>query len=134
MRQALYFGHPVNTYNTNLEGRMIFAIKEFFPDWLIENPNQPIHEKNYQEWKARTGSGMNYYYQEVLPKCTMGVFLPFRDGSFGAGVFGEAKFIQDLGHPIYKINPRGNSIWLLDLSRVHVLSVEETRARIKLPY
>ena len=132
MSKRLYFGHPVNTYNTDLEARLIQQISEAFPDWEIENPNQKCHQEGYNRWKESTGNGMKYFTEQVLPSCQGGIFLPFRDGAWGAGVFKEAKFYSDKGQPIWVIASDGN-IMPLELSSVQSLSVEETRARIRTP-
>jgi len=60
-----------------------------------------------------------------------GIFLPFEDGMFGAGVFGEARFLKDRKKLIYEINSSGivTRMEVLDLSRE--LSIEDTRARIR---
>lgn len=126
----LYFGHPVNVYNTELERELVKIIMEKLPGWEIENPSQPHHEEGYQNWKARTGNGMDYYTMEVLPGCHGGIFLPFRDGMWGAGVFAEAKFFADQGRPIWEISPTG-AIASPKLMIVHPLSVKETRLRIR---
>ena len=132
MKPKLYFGHPVNVYDTELETKLLKRILAAFPSCEIENPNQPIHEKGYQDYKARTGNGMDYYNVEVLPKCVGGIFLPFRDGKWGAGVFKEAQRIEELGCFILKIDWQ-EGIFAMDLGdeASQVLTVEETRARIR---
>ena len=147
----MYFGHPVNTYNTDLEKELLEAIQSFFSDGVapveIENPNQPHHSKNYLKWKETHGDGMRYFFEEVLPSCDVGVFLPFRDGAFGAGVFGEMKWFYEKGLDIFTIYAHGTIfpvfwngvLWIRRLRNedkkfedlVKVLSVEETRARIR---
>jgi len=103
MLKRLYFGHPVNTYNTDLESQLLQRISESFPDWEIENPNQKCHQEGYAHWKETTGNGMDYFTKQVLPSCQGGVFLPFRDGAWGAGVYKEAKFYADQGYSIWTI-------------------------------
>ena len=132
MKQKIYFGHPINVYDTELESFLMKKIYEVFPDAEIENPNQKHHAEGYKRYSDSGGRGMDYYFKEVLPNCQAGIFLPFRDGKWGAGVFGEARFIFDLGRPILKIDPLGTiRIFLPDLAEV--LTVEETRARIRMP-
>lgn len=130
MQKRLYFGHPVNVYNTDLENQLLQKISEHFLDWDIENPNQKCHQEGYTHWKETTGNGMDYFTKQVLPSCQGGVFLPFRDGAWGAGVYKEAKFYADQGHPIYMIVLDG-IITPLDLSTIQSLTVEETRSRIR---
>ncbi|MBI5004762.1 MAG: hypothetical protein HZC04_01070 [Candidatus Lloydbacteria bacterium] len=126
----LYFGHPINTYNTTLEERLLRKISLSFPSWEIENPNQQHHQEQYERWKETTGTGMNYFIKQVLPNCHGGIFLPFRDGAWPSGVFMEAKFIADKGWPIWMIVPSGD-ITALSLSRGVSLTREETISRVR---
>ncbi len=107
MTKKIYFGHTVDLYNTPKEGELIAAIERALPQYAVENPNQPVHEEGYQTAKRETGKGMSYYFEKVLPKMDAGVFQPFADGKFGAGVFGEAEFLHEQGRPIYEITLEG---------------------------
>lgn len=129
-RKRLYFGHPINTYGTDLENHLLECISRFFAGWDIENANQKRHSEGYEHWKKMTGNGMDYFTKQVLPSCHGGVFLPFRDGKFGIGVFTEAKFYAERGLPIWAITPDG-AIAPMDLSAIQPLTVEETRSRIR---
>ena len=131
--QRLYFGHPINTYGTAFEDELLSRIRASFPDWEIENPNQPRHQEGYVEWKRTHGSGMRYYYERVLPDCHGGIFLPFRDGAWGAGVHGEAKFLSQADKPVWLISPHGFIEPVRDVGAVYALTVEETRRRIRTP-
>jgi hypothetical protein len=127
--RKIYFGHPISFYNTPVQSFLIDKISLAFPETEIVNPGLKIHGENYKKWKAETGNGMNYFFQEVLPSCAGGVFLPFEDGMFGAGVFGEAKFLSGLDRLVCEIDFEGSiSPFTLDESRC--LSVEETRKRV----
>lgn len=131
--KKLYFGHPINVYDTELETKLCEEISKIFHHlgWDIENPNKQKHQDGYQLWLKTKGNGMKYYFEEVLPACHGGIFLPFRDGAWGKGVFGEAEFLFSLGHPIWRITHDFTITKLDDLSKVRVLSVEETRLRIR---
>lgn len=125
MKMEVYFGHPINTYNTELESKLLKKIEEYFsPDWEIENPNQKHHQEGYKK------HGMGYYLEKVLSKCKAGIFLPFRDGKWGAGVFKEAERLSELNCPIFMINPAG-FIQKIDIKNAKVLTIEETRVRIR---
>ncbi len=131
MPQIIYFGHPVNFYNTEKESELIQKIQLEFPGAEIENPNQVKHQEGYKRYKGKDGkgNGMDYFFKEVLPPMTKGVFLPFEDGKFGAGVFKEANFMDESGKLIYEISLEGIiKVMEIDLSRA--LSVEETRERV----
>ena len=77
---------------------------------------------------------MLYYYQEVLPLCQAGIFLPFRDGKWGAGVFGEAEFFLKKGQLVYQITHLGAVTPIIDLEEIHPISIAETRQCTALPY
>ncbi len=132
----VYFGHPVNTYNTELEEHLLTVLPRLFPGSVIENPNQPHHQDGYQRYKRERRSGMPYFYEEVLPLCDEGVFLPFGDGAWGAGVYGEAQFLFDRGKKVWVILNRafwehGATMLLVQtLDNVTVLTPEETRLRV----
>lgn len=128
----MYFGHPINVYGTELENNLLDIISQAFPTWDIENPNQQKHADGYKRYMDASGRGMDYYFCEVLPQCQGGIFLPFRDGKYGTGVFGEAKFLSEQGCPVWQIDAEGH-ISKLDLESAQVLSVEETRERIRTP-
>lgn len=127
--RRLYFGHPINTYNSTLEERLLRQISLSFLSWEIENPNQTHHRDGYANWKE-TASKMDYFTKQVLPNCHGGIFLPFRDGAWGAGVFMEAKFFADRKLPIWMIFPDG-FIATLNLSRCAPLTREETISRVR---
>jgi len=132
MRKKLYFGHPINIYDTDVEVRLLRKISEAFPEWDIENPNQKHHADGYEHWKKTTGKGMDYFFKVVLPSCHGGIFLPFRDGKWGAGVFGEAKYLSEKGCPIWQITAEG-TIRQSNLDEAEILTVEETCSRIRTP-
>ena len=125
----MYFGHPVNFYNTEKEKELIAVIQREFPQYVIENPNQQRHSKGYERYKKETGSGMKYYYTEVLPFMAAGMFQVFEDGMFGAGVFGEAEFLHKSEKPIFEIN-LAEKIQIMMPDVLRKLSVEETRKRV----
>lgn len=128
--REIYFGHPISFYSIPMESRMEETILTVFPGFRLENPNSPIHQVKYKEWKEQKGNGMRYYFEEVLPRMAAGVFLAFpEDLRFGKGVWGEAEFLASQGKPIYEIN-LDLKIGPLVLDPSRMLSVEETRARI----
>jgi len=130
MTKKIYFGHHITLYNTEDEVRLVGHIGRVLP-YEVENPNQPHHDKAYMKRRDETGNGMDYYFEEVLPKMGAGVFIAFKDGKFGAGVFGEADFLLRAGKPIYEIDLEGRISEMASLDSSRRLSVEETRERIK---
>ncbi|MDO8496338.1 MAG: hypothetical protein Q7S43_02835 [bacterium] len=131
MGYKIYFGHPINTYDTELENRLLQRISVVFPRWFIENPNEEYHQDGYQFWKKFYGNGMDYYYKEVLPSCSAGIFLSFRDGKWGTGVFAEAEFLHNRGYSIFQIDIEGRVRKINFLDNTQALSVDETRKRIR---
>lgn len=128
MKPSIYFGHPVSVYDIPLERELVKIIERELPIFQVENPNQPHHQEGYQRY-TKQGRGMDYFFQEVLPATAAGVFLAFEDGKFGAGVFGEAKFLHEQGKPIYEITLDG-VVTGLELDDSRALTVEETRKRV----
>ena len=127
--EKIYFGHPINFYNTAKECELISIIQREFPHFVVENPNNPIHDEAYHQWKKETGNGMTYFYGVVLPRMYGGVFQSFKDGKFGSGVFGEAQILENLKKPIYEITTKGRiSPMSIDFARA--LSIEETKERV----
>ncbi len=137
MVKRVYFGHPINTYGTELENYLLDKIflagffNGIFEGWTVENPNQKHHQENCQTWKEKTGNAMNYFYECVLPECHAGIFLPFCDGKWGAGVFGEADWLVKHDCPIWEINHYGRIRKIECFQEIPFLNVEETRKRIR---
>ena len=133
--RRLYFGHPINAYDTELEKFLLIRVAATFPDWEIVNPNSPVHSAGYKAEKQLSGNGMHYFLERVVPTCQTGVFLPFREGRFGMGVWSEASVLHQLNRPVWKISAQGILAPILNLrNEPPPLSVEETRERIKFPY
>lgn len=134
MKQKIYFGHPRNTYGTELEQKLLAIISQCFPEFDIENPGQNLKHRVNQIrlWKKITGNGMNYFFFEILPKCHAGIFLPFRDDKWGAGIVGEAEFLIKKRFLVWQIDFNGIISKIgLDEIKTKALSVEETRVRIR---
>lgn len=125
----IYFGHPINTYDTEEESRLLEIIQAYFKDYEIENPNQDHHQEGYLGYRKEHGSGMQYFLGIVLPDMDAGVFRAFQDGMLGAGVYKEAEWLESNGKPIFEVNLEGK-ITPLILSEQRRLSVEETKKRV----
>ncbi len=131
-KKIIYFGHPVITYDTELESKLVRIIEEHFHDFEVENPNKPEHQKRYREYRKKFDNGMLYFFEEVLPQMDAGIFLPYKDGKLGAGVYTEAEWFYNKGKKIYEIHYTGIIRRLTVLEENRRLSVEETRARKEL--
>ena len=99
------------------------------PYYELLNPNQEEHYQNYKKWKEQYGDGMPYYYNEVLPRCEAGILLPFPEGTFGAGVGGEAKWFLDNKLQTYIIELDG-VIKLQNIDKSKILNVADTIDRV----
>jgi hypothetical protein len=131
MKQKLYYGRPVNIKSfPELDKPLLQKVVDAFPDWEIEDSGLKKHGDGYLRFKKEFGNGMEYYFQEVLPFCGGGVFLRFRDGMWGAGVYAEAKFFTDRNLPIWIVDVKGK-VRKGSLKRAKVLSIEETIERIR---
>ncbi|PJC45520.1 hypothetical protein CO037_01065 [Candidatus Pacearchaeota archaeon CG_4_9_14_0_2_um_filter_30_8] len=128
---SIYFAHPVSVYNTHLEKVLVKRLKSFFKNKNIYNPNQPHNQKNYKIWKDGTGSGMNYYFDLILPNKNIvgGVYLPFEDGMIGAGIYGEMEKLQEMKKPIFEIKKLNQIEKILKIDSSRKLSIEQTRER-----
>ncbi len=135
--EALYFAHPINVYDTPVEGAAIELILDAFPDAEIENPNQQKHQVGYVDM------GMDYFYGLVLPGCTGCVAMTFLDGRMSLGVAGEAKWFLEHSLPVWGMFPDPiNGLFvirefcdderqqLLERRAPLVLSHAETRQRV----
>lgn len=130
MKNKIYFGHPVNTYNTEFEKSIEEKINTLFSQYDILNPNGKQHQEGYQEFKKKYGNGMKYFYEEVLPQTEAGIYLLFPEGTLGAGVGGEMNYHIDNGKPVFIMNHRKDLIHERKFSNLSILSVEETRDRV----
>jgi hypothetical protein len=133
MDKIMYFAHPMNVYSTTLESKLLSIISERFPDYKIENPNQPKHKEGCEEYRRIFKNPMLYFYTQVLPKMDAGIFLPFPDGKFGAGVFGEARYMESESKPLYEITFDGK-ISEMKIDKNKALSIKDTRKRISASY
>ena len=51
--KPVYFAHPVNTYDTELEAA-VEQLAAFILCRTIESPNKPHHQDGYEQWKKNT--------------------------------------------------------------------------------
>ena len=123
--------HPVNTYDTEFELELLGAILQYFSEWTIENPNQKKHQEGYENFKRETGNGMRYFTEVVLPACGGGVYLAFYGGDIPAGVAKEVRYFLENSLPLWEITPDFKVIVRREIPERRILSVEETRARIR---
>jgi hypothetical protein len=136
--RRLYFAHPINTYNTDLEHELIQKIHEHFDrDIIIVNPSDLVHQvmvmdiKSFYDDAELASKKVMQYFLCIVASCQGGIGLPFQDGVFGAGVYKELERIAQNHHTIWSITHRGDIEIISNLSALTPLSVDETRARIR---
>jgi len=100
-----YFAHQVNAYNTDIEASVLLLIGRYFgiiPATIV-NPNTPEHQEGYTRYAgnrknlADAHKGMDYFFDEVLPRCDSGVMWGYLDGRIGLGVAGEMQKLLRAG-------------------------------------
>jgi len=74
---------------------------------------------------------MKYFIEAVLPECTGGIYLAFRDGAIPAGIAKEAKYFLENGLPLWEVTLDLELISRREIPQERVLSVADTRARIR---
>ncbi|MFZ2205410.1 MAG: hypothetical protein WAV23_02375 [Minisyncoccia bacterium] len=121
--ETIYFAHPVNTYGTAVETFCLELIRKKFPGQKIFNPNGLKHQMEYGR------KGMDYFFEEVK-QCENVVFLPFSDGSIGAGVYKEVECGFNNKSDIYIFQEDFNLLKIETLP-TKLLTIEQTRKRIK---
>lgn len=127
-KRRIYFAHPVTDYNTLWEAAALvrLAVHYDLSRCEIINPNAEIHDKAYAK------QGMDYF-NELVRLCDDFVWAPFEDRTIGAGVFKEYQsYMQSTDEPVV-VKLRRDFELELDAHphRLYVMSVEETRAKIK---
>lgn len=133
MTRNLYFAHPINVYDTELEKQILATLGESFPSWNVVNPNHPDHDAGYQRYAAKEGGrGMDYFFEDVLPEQDGVICMPFTDGMIGKGVFEETERILQRTQNAWLMSPDGIYQKIHELDSALCLSVDETRARVYL--
>ncbi len=133
----VYFAHPINVYNTDLEARLIERIT-FTPELskcVLENPNTEAHTRAYEARKQTTTDPM-VYFEEVVATCNALVFLAFPDGKISGGVWREILAGSRDKLSLFEIFPSGQ-IWHISYAALYPptrpLSREDTIARVRYP-
>ena len=127
----MYYMHPINTYGTELERLQLSDLHlRFGSSWEIVNPNAPEHQRAEEERKQKTGDGMPYFVS-LAEACEGGVFLPFRDWKIPAGIAKEVRSLLGRNCRVWELRHDGRLIHVRELDERRVLSVVETRARIR---
>jgi hypothetical protein len=133
---SIYVAHPINTYETPIEDRLIAQIRLKWYKHPIVNPGSPQHQEVVARLKAEnpTTNVMEYFVQ-LASQSEILVALPFPDGKWGRGVYKEAEAVfRQKGHYVWVAHPSTLRISRVNALTAHVaLSVEETRNRVYFP-
>jgi|GEM_PF-4409694 len=118
-----YFAHHVPDYGTKREADAIVVIES--AGFEIDNPNLPEHAAGYR------AQGMDYFLGRIAT-CDALAFQRFATGEIGAGVGKEVGKAVELGIPVYEIVE--DALNPIDGSAIadNALSIDETRAMIRL--
>lgn len=131
---CLYFAHPINTYDTELEEALLERIRETFPRMRILNPNDPQYSEGWGRYQQQYGNPMLYFVVEIMPICTGGtIALPYRDGMWSPGVFFEMMETYTVDRPVWTITPDGR-IRRENQLPSGLLTLKENRAYSRKPY
>ena len=139
---VLYFAHPINTYHTELERKLLALLAVKWRGDTIVNPSDEVHEREVARLKASDPkANVMPYFLSLARSAKEVVVLPFGDGMWGTGVWDEAEAVLDV--------MAGRYVWVIDHHEVTAgsptptirfvpklkselrLSVEATRARIR---
>lgn len=121
----VYFAHPVGIYNTPYEKNCLETIKANLPGCEIVDPNTKESRDAYQE------RGFTYF-RELAASCDEIVVVPFRDGSWGMGVYQEMLLMKETGRAVHKVD--GGSFMTLtdeDIEAIDPMGIAQTRAKNK---
>lgn len=136
-QKLIYFAHPINTYKTSLEQKLLNLLAARWKDDIIVNPADRKHEVVVQKLKENNpDANVMGYFVDLVKSCDAVVVLPFGDGKWGAGVYKEAEAVLNLqnGKWVWVIDPITYDIrFVPKLNPKLCLSVEETRSRVRNP-
>lgn len=122
MNKYCYFARPVTFYGTKFDEEAMLIIKA--RGWKLVDPSLEFHQKGYDV------NGMSYF-ENLVKTCDAFVYLPFDDETISAGVAKEFRVAYWYGMPRFRINYSEGLLRMDDLPYSRVLTVAETRARIK---
>ncbi len=131
----IYFAHPVNTYKTEVEKNCLDIINQNL-DGRVMNPGDDFLQGKFLEYRAEHPDTYMDFFKELVSRCDVIVYLPFRDKKIGAGAWFEVKEVMEKGHDGYEIDLENETMNKVDLDYVNAnkLSIDETRIRIKTKY
>lgn len=130
-RKHLYYMRPMNLYGTELDFVLLRHINHLYGfDWEVVDPNTKTHQEAYENMKRETGDGMPYF-AALARNCHAGVFVPFPDGMIPAGVAREVTALLQRGCYVEELRYDGRKFRTRSLDTRRVLTVEETRSRIR---
>lgn len=123
-----YFAHPISMYKTDIEKECMQILKEYNFDSL--NPSD--YQEDFNKYRENHPTGYMAYFKGLVDKCSSVSYLPFSDGSIGAGIVYEAEYGHSKGYNIYEIDYINKSIKKVDINHVidNQLSIDDTRKKL----
>lgn len=143
MTISVYFSHPITHYNTDFEWEcmgtilnLLTPIGEDIQEDKIQlfNPNQKWLSALYEKRKEEGHESPFSIFEEIAAACDIVVGVTFFDGWLGAGVSTECDTGKKNEKDVYMLYlNEGRKLFFpfTDISHYRVLSVDETRERIR---
>ena len=126
--KRLYLAHPVTLYGTPAKTALVQGLTAC--GWDVVDPEGPEHGAAYRE------RGMSYF-TDMVATCDALGYLPFEDGSVGAGVAREILEALVRGLPVYYLMSAfgmGGRL-IIEFPRVcqmpgPILTIDQTRSAV----
>lgn len=130
--RTVYFAHPVNTYYGPVEEEFLELIRQKFMGYRIINPSDPVHKAVVDKMKEKNpNANVMPYFTGLVSPCYAVAVLPFPDGMWSAGVYGEAEIAFANKKEVWVFDFHTKQLSFVNrLDPAKKLSVEETRARV----
>lgn len=134
----LYFAHPISSYGTPQERRLVDFLTAVGHE--VINPNAPEHQAHAARIRAASSDPKNAgrevmaYFIALARRCDMCAVLPFPDGKIGAGIVAEAASFLERGAGVYEVGDKDGGFQVCamrGLDPKRCLNVEETRKYLR---
>lgn len=125
-KKIIYFAHPREIYDTPVEKDWMNKLRKQFPEYVIDNPNQPNHLKHV----SKEGE---IYYLNLIKHYDAVIALPLAKNIISNGTSIEIKYGFKIGIPVFIINletKKFERIYPNDFKRFKIMSNNDTEARL----
>lgn len=128
----IYFAHPVTMYETPRETEVLNLIQKKYPNSIIYNPGAKKFQDLFSKYRDQHPDDYMKFFFDIVGKCDMVITYPFEDGTIGAGKGKEMEHGYNNGLEIYLIDNKTLEFNKVnDMNDIDIMSVEETRNKIK---